>query len=114
MLRCRGLGLATDVVNISYHGTSVTVNERRVGYSHGARAAASTLPDARLAVFISTFTILPQSIDLRERKCQWHPNPPRGPSCKMKARLRTKKVTLRNDSGHSPGGSGERDVVRIS
>ena len=57
----------------------------------------------------------PQAIYLLERKCQrWHLKPPRGPPRATKVRLRRKKVILRNDSRHSPRGSGKRNVVRIS
>jgi hypothetical protein len=61
-----------------------------------------------------TFPLFPpQAIYLREWKCQrWHLNPPRGQL--MKVRLRTEKVTLRNDSGHSPRGYSGAGVVRIS
>jgi hypothetical protein len=66
---------------------------------------------ARLIVSIYPFPLFPQAIYLRERKCQrLHLNLPRGPPRTMKVRPRTEKVTLRDDSGHSPRGSSERDV----
>jgi len=70
---------------------------------------------AALALALRLSLFLLKTIFLPEPKCQkWHLNPPTGPTPAtrtMKVRLRTEKVTLRNDFGHS---SGERDVVRIS
>ena len=73
--------------------------------------------DVRLIASILPFPSCdsrPSPSNTLTRKCQrCHLNPPRGSPPAMKVRLRTENVILRNDSGHSPRGSGQRDVVRI-